>query len=828
MMTTRRNHYVPIWYQRRFLPSGQGSFFYLDLHPDRKSLPDGSVITMKDVHLWGPKKCFFEEDLYTTTIFGKPNDEVEKYLFGSIDQYGSQSIDALVRQDFQQLYKLFTKAFEYLDAQKTRTPKGLAWIKSHYPNLDQIQLMVEMQHLRQMHCTMWVEAVREIVSAEDSVIKFIIADHPVTIFNPACPPDSSYCRYPNDPSIALKASQTLFPLDRNHCLILTNLEYAREPSGVDPLSDRTHARYFGNTLVKFDTMIRSRKLKDEEVVTINLILKSRARKFIAAEKKEWLFPENIVYSSWAEMGKVLLPPNNELWGVGGEIYVGGKDGKLAHYQDEYGRTLGEISVLKKKHGREEPGRNDPCSCGSGKKYKKCCHNKASSERSSSEVYSIRERNIILLNAATDILGLSKGKTWEDVRRELSDEQVRKIYKVFGSLWPHETNLADLLPHPDSSILRALYTGIVDPRTILRNVTGLTLYFDEIIVLSPFINPANLREEYNPIKAPAQYKQEVLKNILLLIQLAPFIETGIVHLIPDPGDFDFQLRKTSWEMAKERLKNWKPSKEEIKKEELFFEEDSISSLWSLPEEALARKIREAEPTVSDEEIKGTIEYIKNKQIQDPLALLQPLLPGEENARLQIGHFGPNLEIGLYLSQITGSLVYTNSLHRWGEIRGSLNTHEMQKENGWEVFTESLSNLRFTFLDPINPQEAFTIRQSGKLGNIRKFLRQIWGSIQSDHKPESVPIITQRFSDELKEVYLKTEAEWRSIKKELESKNKDNAGQARMTTVNGTINCVIPGGGFGLNTVYRLLMSHSRRTDYLRHLPMAVFIEFHKIN
>lgn len=25
--------------------------------------------------------------------------------------------------------------------------------------------------------------------------------------------------------------------------------------------------------------------------------------------------------------------------------------------------------------KEEPGRNDPCSCGSGKKYKQCCLNK---------------------------------------------------------------------------------------------------------------------------------------------------------------------------------------------------------------------------------------------------------------------------------------------------------------------------------------------------------------------------------------------------------------------------------------------------------------------
>ncbi len=41
------------------------------------------------------------------------------------------------------------------------------------------------------------------------------------------------------------------------------------------------------------------------------------------------------------------------------------------------RTLvtnrGEEGVAKKPvHAASEPGRNDPCPCGSGKKYKKCC------------------------------------------------------------------------------------------------------------------------------------------------------------------------------------------------------------------------------------------------------------------------------------------------------------------------------------------------------------------------------------------------------------------------------------------------------------------------
>jgi hypothetical protein len=67
-----------------------------------------------------------------------------------------------------------------------------------------------MQGIRSMHCTFWAEGVREIISAEDSDVKFIINDHPVTIYNHALPPEAAVCAYPLDPSIALKASQMLF------------------------------------------------------------------------------------------------------------------------------------------------------------------------------------------------------------------------------------------------------------------------------------------------------------------------------------------------------------------------------------------------------------------------------------------------------------------------------------------------------------------------------------------------------------------------------------------------------------------------------------------
>jgi hypothetical protein len=311
------------------------------------------------------------KDLYTVSFFGLINDEIERYLFGEIDGKGSVAVRGILSGEFIKIHDSFQDFFEYLDAQKLRTPKGLSWIKSKYPKASHhAHLLFEMQNLRQMNCTMWVEAVREIVSAKDSEIKFIVSDHPITVYNPACPPTSEFCKYPNDPAIEWIGSQTIFPLDLNHCLILTNLEYARNPNHPTLTKDRTNARRFGETLTRADAWIRERKLTEEEVLAVNYILKSRARQYVAAAEKEWLYPEKKIARPWKDLARILLPPKDELYHFGGEIYVGYKDGSTS-YQDEFGRKQGALSHLDK-DPNYKPGANDLCSCGSGKKYKKCC------------------------------------------------------------------------------------------------------------------------------------------------------------------------------------------------------------------------------------------------------------------------------------------------------------------------------------------------------------------------------------------------------------------------------------------------------------------------
>ena len=806
---TRQNHYVSMWYQDGFIFGPRRTLQYLDLNPPRKELPNGRVIVGKDLRLRSPKRCFREKDLYTTRFGRTLNDEIEKFLFGAIDASGATAVRGLSNNDQRVIHKYFQQFFEYIDAQKLRTPKGLDWIKSRYPNLTQVDLMLEMQQLRRMHCTMWFECVREIVSAEKSDVKFIVTDHPVTIYNSALAPTSSACQYPEDPSIALKGTQTVFALDGDHCLILTNLEYAQDPTGIDLLAPRQNARYSAQTITRTDAMIRTRMLTPDEVISINSLLKARARKYLGGYEESWLFPEEAGSVAWKDIGRVLLPPSDMLWRFGGEIFIGYGDGST-QYQDELGRTDISHRFLKKKSLPTEPAPNDPCGCGSGRRYRKCCSGVTIEERAPWDVYSIRDRNLIFCNAVVDILGLNKGKTWEDVRRELSDDQVKSIHETLEMIWPKDTNIADLLPRPDKRVFRTVYMGFVDPRTIAVSVIGSLAYFDEIVIPNPFPNPVYINPEYSPTQSPAQHKSQMLKNVSVLLSLQPFIDAGIVHLVPDPMEFNADFRRAVKAMIEIRVANWKPKVEEMRLGEALARDEFERLTLRLPEDQLRRQLCQSQPDIGPEVLENTIQYAKEKLANDPFALLQPIPAGKDGGECQMFR-SISLELALFIAHLTGAAIYTDEPSSWRQLHEHTSvTTDVGQRSQWAPLAEKLES--FTFAIEANPLINWEIRRAGKLSRMRRVFRNIWHTALTQGEDSDVDGIAKQFTASLEHARVKADIEWDTC-----STTASPSARLRQR-----IKLSAPRAGFSMNSVHRLLIT-SGRTKYAESIPIALFLK-----
>ena len=73
------HHYVPRWYQRRFLLPGQLRYYYLDLNPDTV-VRDGISHRRNDLLHWSPARCFYKDDLYTLRFGPATTDVMERFF----------------------------------------------------------------------------------------------------------------------------------------------------------------------------------------------------------------------------------------------------------------------------------------------------------------------------------------------------------------------------------------------------------------------------------------------------------------------------------------------------------------------------------------------------------------------------------------------------------------------------------------------------------------------------------------------------------------------------------------------------------------------------
>jgi len=803
MSVTRDNHYVPQWYQEGFFEPGRKSLAYVDMIPDQKVLPDGRVITQNGAWNNTPtSRAFFQTDLYSTFFGTSVNDEIERRLFGDVDTRGSQAVRAFIGTDLREWHDHFQDFFEFLDIQKIRTPKGLDWLKAQYPALTQNELMFEMQGIRMLHCTIWIGGVREIVSAEESDVKFITSDHPVTIYNHAAPPTDAACAYPLDPGIALRGSQTIYPMDRDHCLILTNLEYAKNPD-TGPLEKRTFARNYRQSITKIDSFIRERKLTAQEVAQINFIIKKRARRYIGGGRQEWLYPERTVTQPWSELRKTLMPPELGLYGFGGEIFAQYESGYV-HYQDQFGRTEKPREFLIKKLPDKPLRPGDYCGCGRGKSFKECCQSKPEALRPSWNEKSIRERNLMLQNAIVDVLELESGKDWVQIRRELTDEKIGQIYNLYEGLWPLETDLLALLPKPDGEA-RAVYTGFIHPSSITDFALAAPLYFGELIVAHPFVHPGIMKKEMSPTGNPKSYRQEFLKTIFFFLNIMPLVELGLVNLIPDPCDFDFHLRQQMMSMARARAPRFDPKDD--RRLQKTMEEDSRRGIKLMPPDAIRRQLRELKPDLSAEEVEAVIRASVWMREKDPLAVLQEgsLEGGEGGGQMSMFKLAPNFEMTMYLAQATGSCIVTDSPFRWSEVQGAIRRRYKAATPGLAPLVTDIERSKFAFPQSATDVVAAALSKTG--AGYPDVFRHLFKYLSNLEERGAKPNREAQFVGRFAKAHAAAQADFR---------------KSRVPLKDGRISCVLPPGGMQDNGVNRLLlMSSSDR--HLSNVPMAFFIE-----
>jgi hypothetical protein len=420
-------------------------------------------------------------------------------------------------------------------------------------------------------------------------------------------------------------------------------------------------------------------------------------------------------------------------------------------------------------------RNDSCPCGSRKKFKHCCLGKVNwnhiiaSHADPRPYLSVRGKNIAFLNkiAKTFLLDTNdQPKSLVEYKKAFTPKAVRDLNEEIIRLWPKNIDIHRAL-QPSKGDVAGLYVGDYSPEQLRSAIVRHSLYATKLLIVDPFIYPLSVRDEYSPILNPGQYRAQTLRNVNLWLELAPWIDAGLVEVIRTPADFDQRLQ---WESMKSQEEKFAAnpklqaaleiSVDEMNKRHL---EDwrFKDQLLSFPEEILIGKvdeINEGEKGVSKEDL---LAYLRKTREEDP-NFLEPFGVGENNAQLTMFSSGAMYNVARMTANITGSYLLTDIPSRWMEIE--LDREGRSEETqAWSPFAKAFHGAELKYLNNVSIKNALTLRKEERLQNLRVFLRRVW---KQACDPQSFDQVNgMLLAEELQSEVNKADDEWKQIDREL---------------------------------------------------------------
>jgi hypothetical protein len=425
-------------------------------------------------------------------------------------------------------------------------------------------------------------------------------------------------------------------------------------------------------------------------------------------------------------------------------------------------------------GSPKIGRNDPCPCLTGKKFKHCCSGKVDwdsilrEKRDIRPFLSVRGRNLCFANRIADALkldALGKSRTLKDYKAAFTADAVRRIHEAAMEVWPPNVDIANALRRSPGDV-SGLYIGDYEPEYLFRGIVRHSIYADKILLIDPIIYPRSVRDEFNPLLNPEQYRSQTLKNVNLWFGLLPWIEAGIVEIIRPPSDFDPRM---NWDLMNAQLRKFEENPE-LKQASL----ESVDELGErhtqkmmyqqlflgAPDEYLKRIFEERGLAKDWHSVDEFLKFVQQERDRDP-NFLEPLdtLCNGQMYTITSGAPYPGAKM---TAGITGSYLFTDLGVKWKEIELDRKSHSAENKV-WAPFAKAIQETQFRYLNGLRLDHALTLRNEGRLGSLRTFLRKVWteASTENEFAGENAILLAAELSERVREA----EQEWQQIDTDL---------------------------------------------------------------
>ena len=434
-------------------------------------------------------------------------------------------------------------------------------------------------------------------------------------------------------------------------------------------------------------------------------------------------------------------------------------------------VFGEIETMSP---TRKVNRNDACPCLSGEKYKKCCLGKVDWEAVFREdlderpYLSVRGRNLMFVKRVLDILQLNSPReiqSLKDYKSAFTPKAVREIHEVALDVWPQNIDIVAALKR-SSGTVSGLYIGDYSPDYLTRAIVRHSIYANKILLVDPFIYPASVRDEYNPILNPEPYRAQTLRNVNLWFSLLPWVQAGLVELIRPPSDFD---RRLNWTLMTAERKKFDEMEELKKASGESVDELSVRHkqklmnqqlLLGAPDSYIRHMFEELGLGKDGLSVEDFLKSIHEEREQDP-DFLEPMEPNAEG-QFHIMSTGTSYLSAKITAGITGSYLFTDLFVRWREIE--LDRESQSAENQvWAPFAKALQNTSLRYLNNLQLQHALTLRREGRLEALRGFLLRVWKAASTANPFDAANAVL--LAEELGQRIRDAEQEWKKIDDEV---------------------------------------------------------------
>jgi hypothetical protein len=423
------------------------------------------------------------------------------------------------------------------------------------------------------------------------------------------------------------------------------------------------------------------------------------------------------------------------------------------------------------------GRNDPCPCGSVKKFKHCCEGKIewtqllreNTDRWKKHL-SVRGRNAIFINKVFEALQFDNTKPPKsllDFKAAFTPKAVKAIHEAVIDIWPPDTDMSSVLQSTKNDV-SGLYVGDYFIDKIIRGVTRHSLYADKILLIDPFTYPLSVREQFNPILVPEQFRSQTLKNVDMWFHMIPWIDAGIVEFIRTPADFDRKLNWDSLIRKKQKFENNEELKKIVEestdeKLEEYKERDAERMLLlSAPDAYIRRIFKELNLGKDDSDEEDFISAVHQMRKKDPY-YLEPLEGDyEKRSEFHIYSTGASYDIAKLTASYSNSYLVTDIPSKWKEIEIDRADSGIDQSD-WSPLSKAFQNLNLHYLNNVNLSHALSLRKEDRLISLRVFLKRMWNAASSGNPygEHNVKLL----ADELEATVKQAEDEWKQIDRDL---------------------------------------------------------------